>query len=265
VAGNALAMNYFKSFGLVYSNVLYIENSDSLTAVLLTLLDSYVTCSHALRFSNDLKLAHYLKIPPKHTFWAQMIATLVSTFACTGVLNFQMNSIEGVCTVNQKDHYTCPGINQFFTAAVLWGTIGPKKVFGKGGQYTTMLVGFPLGFVAPFVIYYAQKKFPKQSWLRQTHMVVIFFGAIVWAPYNVSYVWPAVPIGYLSMIYTKKRYLGFWSKVTLLFIVHFVGKADFGIVQLRSFGIILFSYCNRCNRHLLRITVQVHKSRLVGK
>ncbi|TVY44112.1 Sexual differentiation process protein [Lachnellula subtilissima] len=187
VEGNALAMNYFKSFG-------------------------YVTCAHALRFSNDLKLAHYLKIPPKQTFFAQMIATVVSSLVCTGVLNFQMNSIEDVCTTNQKDHYTCPTINQFFTAAVLWGTIGPKKVFGKGGQYTALLAGFPIGFVLPFVVYYAQKKFPKQTWMRQVHVVAILYGAISYAPYNLAYLWPGVPIGWLSMVYMKKRSLAFWSK-----------------------------------------------------
>jgi OPT family oligopeptide transporter len=180
-----------------------------------TLYSSYITCAHALRFSNDLKLAHYVKIPPKHTFWAQMIATVISSLVCTGVLNFQMNQIEDVCTPTQKDHYTCPGINQFFTAAVLWGTIGPKKVFGRGGQYTALLVGFPIGFLLPFVIYYAQKKFPKQSWLRQTHPVVMLYGAIIWAPYNLSYIWPAVPISWLSMVYMKKRFLAFWSKVCL--------------------------------------------------
>ncbi|CZR56581.1 related to sexual differentiation process protein isp4 [Phialocephala subalpina] len=185
--GNALAMNFFKSYG-------------------------YVTCSHALRFANDLKLAHYVKVPPKHTFWAQMIATIVSSLVCTGVLNFQMNQIEGVCTTTQKDHYTCPGINQFFTAAVLWGTIGPKKVFGKGGQYSALLVGFPLGLVLPFVVYWFQRKFPRQSWLRQVHVVAIMYGAITWAPYNVSYTWPAVPIAWLSMIYFKRRFLPFWSK-----------------------------------------------------
>ena len=34
--GNALYMNYFKSFG-------------------------YVTCAHAVQFANDLKIAHYIK------------------------------------------------------------------------------------------------------------------------------------------------------------------------------------------------------------
>lgn len=186
-AGNALQMNYFKSYG-------------------------YVTCAHALAFSNDLKLAHYLKIPPKHTFWAQIIATVVSSLVCTGVLNFQMNQIPDVCTSTQVNHYTCPGINQFFTAAVLWGTVGPKKVFGKGGMYTKLLVGFPVGLMLPIIMYCAQKKFPQKTWLRQIHVPVIFYGCIIWAPYNISYLWPAVPIGYLSMVYMKKRYIGLWSK-----------------------------------------------------
>ncbi|RDW75850.1 putative opt oligopeptide transporter [Coleophoma crateriformis] len=187
VAGNALAMNYFKSFG-------------------------YVTCATALRFSNDLKLAHYVKIPPRQTFFAQLIATLVSTLVCTGVLNFQMNQIDGVCTAHQPNHFTCPGINTFFTASVLWGTIGPHKVFGKGGQYTALLVGFPFGLALPFVFYFAQKKYPTWRWLRQVHPVILMYGGICWSPYNLAYVWPAVPIGWYAMVYMKKRYVGFWSK-----------------------------------------------------
>lgn len=191
VAGNALAMNFFKAYG-------------------------YVTCATALRFSNDLKIAHYVKIPPKHTFTAQIGATLVSTLVCTGVLNFQINKIPEVCTVGQVNHYTCPGINTFFTAAVLWGTVGPPKLFGKNGQYTAILVGFPIGLILPFIIYYAQKKFPKLNWLRQTHPVALCYGALSLAPYNIAYVWPAVPISWFSMVFLKKRYLAFWSKVYFL-------------------------------------------------
>lgn len=190
VAGNALAMNYFKSYG-------------------------YVTCAHAVRFSNDMKLAHYVKIPPRHTFFAQMIATLVSTFVCIGVLNFQITQIPDVCTPSQKNRFTCPGINTFFTAAVLWGTLGPHKMFGKGGQYTALLVGFPIGLLLPVFFYYAQKKLPKQAWLRQVHPVVLMYGPLNWAPYSLAYCWPAVPIGWFSMVYLKKRYLAFWSKVRL--------------------------------------------------
>jgi OPT family oligopeptide transporter len=186
VAGNALAMNYFKSYG-------------------------YVACATALRFTNDLKLAHYVKIPPRQTFFAQMVATLVSTFVCIGVLNFQIN-IPDVCQPDQKNHYTCPGVATFFTAAVLWGTIGPHKIFGKGGQYTWLLIGFPIGLLLPVLVYLIQKKFPRKAWLRQVHPVILLNGPLAWAPYNLTNVWPAVPLGWLSMVYMKQRYLAFWSK-----------------------------------------------------
>jgi hypothetical protein len=141
-----------------------------------------------------------------------MIATLVSTFVCVAVLNYQMNDIPGVCTKGQPNHYTCPGINVFFTAAVLWGTIGPKKVFGVGGYYTATLVGWPLGLLLPVVFYVMQRRWPRARWLRQIHPIAIIYGALYWAPYNLSYVIPSIPIGWFSWIWLKNRYLGFWSK-----------------------------------------------------
>ncbi|KAH0600831.1 hypothetical protein MHUMG1_01830 [Metarhizium humberi] len=187
VDGNALAMNYFKSFG-------------------------YVTCAHAIWFCNDLKLAHYVKIPPRQTFVAQMVATFLSTIVCIGVLNFQMNNINNVCTPEAQYKLTCPGVNTFFTASVLWGTVGPQKIFGHRGQYSQTLIGFPLGVVIVVLIWALNKKFPKWTWARQLHPVVILYGGIVWAPYNMSYVWPSVPIAYFSWIYLKTRFLGLWSK-----------------------------------------------------
>jgi OPT oligopeptide transporter protein len=93
--GNAMAMNYFKAYG-------------------------YVTTAHTLFFAQDLKLAHYMHIPPWVTFYAQVVATVVSTFVCIAILNFQMTQIPNVCSPHQQNHFTCPGVNAFFTASVLW-------------------------------------------------------------------------------------------------------------------------------------------------
>ncbi|KAI4740640.1 OPT-domain-containing protein [Aureobasidium sp. EXF-12298] len=186
VGGNALAMNFFKSFG-------------------------YVTCAHTIQFLNDLKLAHYTKIPPRHAFWAQMVACFVSTVVCTGVLNFQIH-IKDVCTTNAPNRFYCPGNNTFFTASVLWGTLGPHKVFGKGGLYTLLLIGFPVGLVVPPILYYVTRAFPQKKWLRQIHPIAIIYGALTWAPYNMAYVWPQVPIGFIAMVWLKTRYLACWSK-----------------------------------------------------
>ncbi|KAK3331417.1 OPT oligopeptide transporter [Apodospora peruviana] len=209
VQGNALAMNFFKSFG-------------------------YVTCAHAVQFANDLKIAHYIKIPPWHTFAAQMVATMVSTFVCTGVINFQVN-IENVCQKNAPMRFFCPGPNTFFTASVLWGTIGPIKVFGYQGQYKELLLGFPFGIVLTVALYFVLKRFPKNRLLRQFHPVAFWYGGINWAPYSFSYAMPSIPIALLSWWYVRSRYLAFWSKYNFVLSAAFgAGIAIAGIIMLFS-------------------------------
>ncbi|SPO00603.1 related to sexual differentiation process protein [Cephalotrichum gorgonifer] len=186
VEGNAVAMSFFKSYG-------------------------YVTCAHALSFSADLKLAHYLKIAPRLTFFAQMVPTLVSTLVSLAVLQYQLR-IEGVCTPEAPFRFTCPGVNTFFTAAVLWGTIGPKKMWGSGGQYVETLAGFPLGILVVVFFWGLGLKWPRSRIIRNAHPVVMLMGALNWAPYNLAYIWPAVPVSAFSWLFLKKRFVGFWSK-----------------------------------------------------
>lgn len=101
-------------------------------------------------------------------------------------------------------------------------------------MYTALLAGFPIGFMVPIIIYYANKKF-KKTWMRQIHPVAIFYGALSWAPYNMSYIWPAVPIAWFSWVYLKQRYLGFWSKY------NFVLSASFSSAIAVAAIIIFFS------------------------
>ncbi|KAF5006554.1 hypothetical protein FDECE_7080 [Fusarium decemcellulare] len=185
--GNALAMNFFKGFG-------------------------YVTVAHALDFANDLKLGHYLKIPQRQTFWCQTVATVVSAFVCTGVMNFQITNIPDICETDQKDKFSCPGVESYFTAAVLFGSLGARKVFGTGAQYVALLAAFPVGLAFPILYYYATRKLPKTHWLTKIHPVVIFSGGHTWSPYNLAYMWPAVLPGWISWVIIRRRYLAFWAK-----------------------------------------------------
>jgi hypothetical protein len=163
-----------------------------------------------------------------------MIATLISTFVCTGVMNFQVH-IKDVCTANAPMRFLCPGQNTFFTASVLWGTIGPIKVFGHNGQYAQLLIGFLVGIIVPVIFYFLLKLAPRNRFLRQFHPVALFYGGLNWAPYSFSYAWPAVPIAWLSWIYVRNRYLAFWSKYNFVLSASFsAGIAIAGIIMLFS-------------------------------
>ncbi|KAF8137872.1 OPT-domain-containing protein [Mycena galopus ATCC 62051] len=182
--GNAVAMNYFKTYG-------------------------FITSYQTINFAADLKLAHYMHLPPQLTFSAQIYATIISTFVCTGILNFQMTKIPGVCTPEQADHFTCPDVNTFFTASVLWGTLGPKRMFGAGGIYNGLLWCFLIGALLPIPVYLLRKKVKALEYL---HLPVLLNGGLIWAPYSLAFLWPAVPIGFLFNVFIKRRYVAWWSK-----------------------------------------------------
>ncbi|PHH60168.1 hypothetical protein CDD81_2054 [Ophiocordyceps australis] len=184
--GNALAMNFFQSYATV-------------------------TASHALTFANDLKLGHYLKVPPRVTFAGQVVATLISSIIVTGMLKFQM-TIKDVCTPNAPMRFYCPWVTSWSTESVLWGTIGPEKVFGIHGQYSWLLMGFPIGMLLVIVVWALGKKWPDSHLLRNIHVPLLMTGASNWGIYSFSYMFPAVPLAWFSWIYIRGRYPVFWQK-----------------------------------------------------
>ena len=196
-----IALMYFKSYG-------------------------YISMYQAVYFCNDLKLAHYVKIPPRHTFYMQIWATLINSLVSAAILNFQM-SFKDICTADAAFRFTCPGHNTFFTGAVVWGTIGPSRLFGPDRRYNLLLLGFPIGVLvvlskrsssqvtlSDLVVHYGLRRaFPKQEWIRQIHPVMIASGPSNWgSPYNLSYYWPNVMVAFLSFQVIRKRYLSFWAK-----------------------------------------------------
>ncbi|OCF34038.1 OPT family small oligopeptide transporter [Kwoniella heveanensis BCC8398] len=186
-AGEANALMYFKVWG-------------------------YLSSWQALSFCNDLKLAHYIKIAPRITFSAQIVATLIYSVVSSLQYNFIM-SIKDVCTSDAAFRFTCPAQTSFFTSIIFWGIISPKKLFGKGQQYNMMLLGFPLGFIMVGLYWVLRRKFPKSSFLRQVHPVMLCMGPVsVAAPYNLAYYISNLYVNLFSFQYIRKKYLAFWVK-----------------------------------------------------
>jgi hypothetical protein len=92
-------------------------------------------CGQAASFSGDMKLGHYMKVPPRVMFAAQTIAVIINCFVIERVQTVMLANIPDICTPYQKDGYTCASTNTFATASLVWGGIGPHRLFSPGATY----------------------------------------------------------------------------------------------------------------------------------
>ncbi|KAL2455630.1 Uncharacterized protein Fot_57373 [Forsythia ovata] len=80
----------------------------------------------------DFKLGHYMKIPPRTMFMAQVVGTLIASLVYLGTAWWLMETIPDICETTSSV-WTCPGDHVFYDASVIWGLIGPRKIFGDEG------------------------------------------------------------------------------------------------------------------------------------
>ncbi|RFU36073.1 hypothetical protein B7463_g213, partial [Scytalidium lignicola] len=171
----------------------------------------YIASAQAVQFAQDLKLGHYMKIAPRVMFMAQTYAAIIGAIVSIGVNDWQLSNISGICEPDQSAKFTCPGSNTFFTASVIWGAIGPRRIFGAGGIYNPLEWGFLVGALLPIPFYFLAKRFPN-SWVRYIHIPLVLYGPLNWAPYNFSYMWPSFMAGFVFNWWIKRRYLAWWAK-----------------------------------------------------
>ncbi|OCH88594.1 OPT oligopeptide transporter [Obba rivulosa] len=135
----------------------------------------FVTVTQSTFFASDLKLGHYMKVPPRIMFLSQTIATTISAFVCVGVQMWAFSHIENVCTPLAKDGLICPQVSTFATAATIWGGIGPQRLFSPGKIYNFAMYFFLLGAILPIPFYLLARRYP-HSKLRYVNVPVMFAG-----------------------------------------------------------------------------------------
>ncbi|KAI8064710.1 OPT family small oligopeptide transporter [Gongronella butleri] len=169
----------------------------------------YISMVQCLMFVSDLKLGHYAKVPPRAMFNVQVVGTILAAFINLAVARWLMTSIDGFCT-EAGYPFTCPSTNTFYSASVIWGAIGPQRMFGPGQIYNPTLYFFLIGFLLPIPFYFMAKKYP-DSWWRWVHIPLIF-NATGMMP-------PAMPINFSSwclvgllFMYVLRKYRHEWWK-----------------------------------------------------
>ena len=79
----------------------------------------YITMAQALQFTQDFKLAHYMKVPPRPMFFCQVVATVIAGTVQLGVQAWLFTNIEDMCASDQPDGFICPSTQVFGTASII--------------------------------------------------------------------------------------------------------------------------------------------------
>lgn len=122
-----------------------------------------------------------------------------------------MGALEGVCTETASAHFTCPNGRVFFTASILWGLIGPARIFSGTGIYKNLQYFWIAGVALPVIFWLIQRRYPK-SFVRYLNAPLIFSGS--------GMIPPATPLNYMSwgivgFIFNKwirGRWRGWWMR-----------------------------------------------------
>ncbi|KNC97084.1 OPT family small oligopeptide transporter [Spizellomyces punctatus DAOM BR117] len=170
----------------------------------------YITVKQALLFSKDMKLGHYMKIPPRDMFNFQIVGTVIGCLVSLSTTHYLLNNIDNICT-DEAYPWTCPNAGLFGASSVVWGVVGPNRFFEPGTLYNPIAWFFLAGFLLPLPVWLAYKRWPN-SWLKYVNVSAMMLGAGPYppAPTNVLPTWTV--IGFIFNFYIKRRHNRWWVK-----------------------------------------------------
>ena len=176
----------------------------------------YITMAQGLYFTLDLKVGQYMKVPPRTMFYGQTVATIWACIVQVAIVRWALDgNIAGICTQHQPNNFTCPNGRVFFNASVIWGLIGPQRIFSPGSIYGNLQWFWLAGVALPAIIYVVARIWPK-SRARYLNAPLLFNGS--------GQIPPATPLNYLSwgivgLIFNpwiRNRYRGWWMRFNYL-------------------------------------------------
>lgn len=176
----------------------------------------YNTLSQAGTMASDLKIGHYLKVPPRAVFLNQMLGTLIGCIfnyiVNHSVVNSQREVLLNPTGNNIWNGSTPQTIN---SAAITWGAIGPLNMFGPGTEYSIILWAFLIGFVLPVPFWLLHRRYPTVGF-KYVNIPMVLIGLTQLPGAATSWITVSFIIIIVSQYYVKRRYRDWFVKYNYL-------------------------------------------------
>ncbi|QHO26527.1 hypothetical protein HN51_023627 [Arachis hypogaea] len=204
----------------------------------------YISMSQALAFLGDFKLGHYMKIPPKSMFIVQLASTIVASIVCFSTGWWLLTTVDHICDESllpAGSPWTCPGDDVFYNASIIWGVVGPGRMFTREGIYPELNWFFLVGLLAPVPVWLLSRKFPEHKWIELINMPLIIQGASGIPPARtVNYImW--IIVGIFFNVYVYNKFKAWWARHTYILSAALdAGVAFMGVMlyfTLQNYGV----------------------------
>ncbi|KAF8928404.1 hypothetical protein BGZ47_001656 [Haplosporangium gracile] len=177
----------------------------------------YIVNVQALTFTSDLKLGHYMKIPPRIMFMAQLISTLIACTINLVTATWLVNTRPNVCTPEGAP-FTCRSTKTFYSASIIWGAVAPARVFGNKDDawYSPVQWGFVAGALLPIPFWYLSRKFPNVGWLKLVHWPVLLAATSNMPPALPYFYTNGLFLGFVFAFLLRRYRYNWWSRYNYL-------------------------------------------------
>ncbi|CAM6084046.1 unnamed protein product [Calypogeia fissa] len=147
---------------------------------------STVICGRTATYLGNFKLGHYMKIPPRATFYGQLMGTFISSLVSMIVASMLTESIDDICDNTRlpaNSPWTCPHDRVFYDQAVMFGIAGTNRLFAKeGAPYKTLNYYFIPGFLLPVALWLLGLALPRREWIHLINGPLIVKGVTLMPP-----------------------------------------------------------------------------------
>ncbi|THV44939.1 hypothetical protein BGAL_0554g00060 [Botrytis galanthina] len=182
----------------------------------------------------DQKIGHYMHIPPRDTFFAQVFGCFIGIPINYGVVKWVLSSkadyLSGAAT-DPTHQWTGQGLATTLTTSTQYVLIGPLRLF-QLPIFEPLPYGFLVGAICPPIIYVLHRRFPKAKF--HLFNTTIFFSGLSTFYGNISTGYTSSIIGGFIVAYWAYRYrYEMWARYNYILAAAF--DAGFNLNMLLIF------------------------------
>jgi OPT family oligopeptide transporter len=198
------------------------------------------TLIRATGYLAQMKLAFYMKIPPRYVFAATLWGLMVSSITSYLTFDFLVPIVWSGTHSRSAGSLTWTSLRLqiLWTAAQLWGALSPIRFFGWDTPYWTLFLFFILGALLPVLFYFLMKRFPSAGF-HYVNWPIIFQAVSSVSSGNanaiVSTALVAIGTQYLIRKYNRRWYdrYNYIVSAGLDLVVAFIALLGYGLGEAR--------------------------------